>query len=219
MTVRQLLNRWKWTGGGLVPPRLVDGRIVTQLLDCSLSMDVATPPPSRLHAAKRAVLAFTAAANRGTVPVHIAVIGFAERAMTVLELGEANDLDTVGAALSRLTPMPHTNIEAGLCGAERILKPYAGRAGLEVHLLSDGGATDGNAAGPAKRLKAMGCLISCVGIGSSPIEVDADALRSIASKRDDGTPMYRFITDGDGLVRAYAEHGFGLTRSCPGGST
>jgi Mg-chelatase subunit ChlD len=213
VTVRQLLNRWKWTCGGLVRPRLVDGRIVVQLVDSSLSMGFAMPPQSRLDAARRAVLAFTTAANRGPERVHIAVVGFAQQAMTVLELGDATDLDRVAAALSRLTPSPHTNIEAGLCGAERILKPYADRAGLEVHLLSDGGATDGNAAGPAKRLKAMGCLISCVGIGSSPIEVDADTLRSIASKRDDGTPMYRFITDGNGLVRAYAEHGFGLTRS------
>lgn len=190
----------------------VGPRRIVQVVDVSPSMNGTDWRPSRLEAAKVGVLRFTAAAALCPQPVEIALVAYATRAATVLPLTSSDIEAKMRAAVGMLSTDWGTCIEAGLSEAERILRPHAGRPDLEVVLLTDGQSNLGDPKPPSERLKAMGCTISCIGIGGTPANVDEPLLRAIASLGADGKPRYRFIADPEGLERHYAQMGCGITR-------
>ena len=55
----------------------------------------------------------------------------------------------------------------------------------------------------ASRLKSVGVIIDCIGIGGSPADVDEKLLKQIASKNSDGSIRYCFIGDQQQLLRKY----------------
>lgn len=195
----------------------VHGRVIVQTVDVSPSMneaDMGTPsaPCSRLEAAKSAVMQFTEAARFGSEPIQLGLVAFAERATTVMPLTERDTILKMAQALASLQTHLYTNLEAGLLEAERLLSPFAGHKGLEVHVLTDGEANrGGDPLKAATTLKRMGCTLSFVGIGGNPSKVNEKLLMAAASVTPDGRPFYRFIKDRDQLERHYHEMGNGIT--------
>ena len=57
--------------------------------------------------------------------------------------------------------------------------------------------------GIASKLKDIGVIIDCIGIGGSPDDVDEKLLKQIASKNPDGSIRYCFIGDQQQLLRKY----------------
>ena len=57
--------------------------------------------------------------------------------------------------------------------------------------------------GMADKLKAIGVIIDCIGIGGSPQDIDEAMLKAIASRNPDGTIRYCFIGDQQTLLRKY----------------
>ena len=79
----------------------------------------------------------------------------------------------------------------------------AERSVKRIVLLSDGERTKGpSPVAIAERLKARGVVIDCIGIADRD-KVDEAALKAIASKNPDGSARYRFIKDGETLIRKY----------------
>ena len=55
----------------------------------------------------------------------------------------------------------------------------------------------------ARKLKGIGVIIDCIGIGGSPKDVDEKLLKQIASRNQDGSVRYCFIGDQQKLLRKY----------------
>jgi hypothetical protein len=73
-----------------------------------------------------------------------------------------------------------------------------------IIMLTDGGHLGGgDPTISATKLKNMGAVIDCIGIGGSPKDVDEKLLKQIASRNPDGSIRYCFIGDQEQLVRKY----------------
>ncbi|AQQ70915.1 von Willebrand factor type A domain protein [Limihaloglobus sulfuriphilus] len=73
-----------------------------------------------------------------------------------------------------------------------------------IILLTDGQHNGGGSpATVAQRLKDIGVIIDCIGIGGAPKDVDENLLRMIASQNPDGSVRYCFIGDQDQLISKY----------------
>ncbi len=74
-----------------------------------------------------------------------------------------------------------------------------------IILLTDGEHLgSSNPVNIADKLKAIGVVIDCIGIGGSPKDVDEELLKQIASRNPDGSIRYCFIGDEDKLLQKYS---------------
>ncbi|MBN2588647.1 MAG: VWA domain-containing protein [Sedimentisphaerales bacterium] len=74
-----------------------------------------------------------------------------------------------------------------------------------IILLTDGEHLGkGNPVKIADKLKGIGATIDCIGIGGSPMDVDEELLKQIASRNQDGSIRYSFIGDREHLLRKYS---------------
>lgn len=190
-------------------PRVIARRAVVHVIDVSLSMGFREGDGTRLDAAKHAVLAFNRAAASGSQNIAVAVIAFAEQGAVVVPWTTQLTSPCVVARVRGLVPMPHTNVQAGLDEAERVLTQCDADQ-KEVMVLSDGGSNHGDPVPVACRLKQRGVIVSCVGFGQQGEDCDEPTLKRMASADETGRPFYRLISGGDGLVVAYTELGCGL---------
>ncbi len=180
------------------------------VIDTSASMSDADWPPSRLRAAQDAARKFTRRLHRDSPDTRVGIITFSGTARVVAKLTPAADLARLTRSIDSAAVESSTNITAGLRKAESLLKRVGGPC--HIILLTDGV----HYARPqphkaASRLRSVGTL-ETVGIGGSPADVDEELLKEIASARPDGSKRYRWIGDGEELVKHFECLAEGLVR-------
>ena len=175
------------------------GRDAALVIDSSYSMDEEDWKPSRMHAAKRAGMAFVTRLAKEEPSARVAIIEFSSRARILCNLVPVSDLAVMDAIRSIRTSSA-TNVPAGVKAAVQVL---AGSGNAQAIILSDGHSNEGGSARPhGVHLRSI-ATVSTIGIGGSPSEVDEALLRELASEYPDGRKRYRWIGDEDQLVEHF----------------
>jgi Mg-chelatase subunit ChlD len=188
------------------------------LVDISYSMDEKDYYPSRLEAAKNACFTFAELKYNKGLNDEIALMSFAECAWINADFKPiSHSMEDFEEALHSLKTTNSTHIGRALGCAGNLMfnEKFLARNYTKKHiiLLTDG--YDNDEFGRkfildnASRIKDKNCLISCIGIGGSPSNVDEALLREIASVID-GKIQYWFIKDADSLNKKYQELATGL---------
>jgi Mg-chelatase subunit ChlD len=188
------------------------------LVDVSGSMSEKDFYPSRLDAAKKACYAYAESKYKNGLEDEIAIVSYSASARPRFKFASVYAaINPLAQMLKEMQTEGSTNIRKGLeCAYEMLFNQndsadYKGKK-KHVILLSDGHDTDSNrdriieAAG---KIKEKNCLISCIGIGGNPSDVDEGLLKGIASIVNNET-QYWFITDADSLNEKYQELATGL---------
>lgn len=196
-------TRPQWTGA------------IYGLLDISDSMAARDFSPSRIEAAKEALLAF--ARRRGQVRPNdwLSVLSFNTAARLLYQsvrLGAPEAVSQLHSMLSSLQPSGGTDMSAPLDETITLVRlihrcfPDFGKSYGVLRVLC---LTDGHSSGDPLRsagiLKERGVVIEIVGIGGSPVAVNESMLKQCASI-ENGRLLYRFIGDKDGGTEALVEH-------------
>lgn len=145
---------------------------VVLVTDISRSMEATDVTPSRLDAARNAALAFL---DKVPGEVRVGLVAFSDAAQTVQT--PTSDHDQVVSALGVLTPQAGTSTGAGLNNAlddlRTLRKQDPRQPPSAIILLSDGSATDGNAAFvAAQQSKKINTPIYTVALGTPDGEVE-----------------------------------------------
>lgn len=170
------------------------------VLDASPSMEDTDWTPSRMAGQQDAARAYVRTLATHAPSTHIGVVSYHWRAEVLCHLKQACRETKLLRAIDSIEIDSHTNIAAGLLVALRLLKRAPGRH--EVLLVTDG---DHNVKevcpeSVAERLRKI-ATIECIGVAGTPADVNAALMKSIASRRPDGSPRYRWIGDKHELVR------------------
>lgn len=213
------------TGQRVLPERII------MAIDASPSMDDTDWPPSRLAAAIDAVIALVMRKARSAPEDTVGILAYARNAWWMLKpviVGEHTD--QLCQAASQIETKGATNISAALDTAKDLLRAGGSGSWLSrllggtanapqrgftnrIVLLTDGHHNVGGDPVPVARfLKSTGVCIDCVGIGGDPSDVDEALLKSVASKRPDGTPRYAFIGDKSSLIEKFEQLAGRITR-------
>jgi hypothetical protein len=124
-----------------------------------------------------------------TAPLTLAYNYFAQR-QTILKV------NPILKTLSRIFLEQDNNIDVSLKNNNTTKR---------IILLTDGEHLGkSNPVNIADKLKEIGVIIDCIGIGGSPKDVDEELLKQIASRNPDGSIRYCFIGDQEKLLRKYS---------------
>ncbi len=181
------------------------------VIDASPSMLETDWPPSRLEAAQKAALQYAQRLHMESPTAHVGVVAYGSRAWTVAKLTANHHSSRLADQIQDIPTDSGTNITAGLKQAESLLRRVTGRS--QVVLLTDGGHNYGPKPNRiASRLRSVSTL-ETVGIGGSPADVDETLLNEIASARPDGSKRYRWIGDGEELIKHFECLAEGLVKA------
>lgn len=209
-----------WLGGetadqldqiGVSPPLSTSAPVTVIVIDASGSMLTKDWPPSRLDAAKGAAKAYCTQREVVDPSSSVAIVAFGCRGSKRCGLTPVTSEKVLRAAIDGIGDLGSTNMAEGLACTERLFGHRRGMA--EVIFLSDGHCTGRSPLPVAERLKRSGVCINCIGIGAEPADVDEGLLRAIASERTDRGKRYRWIGDGEQLVRHFEELAGRITRA------
>lgn len=199
------------------------------ILDQSLSMEERDYPPTRLRAAIMAVEAMLHEKVKHRPHDKVGIVGFSSTGTRICPLIKVSDSKKIFRLLKNIVSLGATNFVAGLKVAEEMLKEEAGfsspMSGMlqllfgqsksetkgritkfvtHVIFLSDGHHNGGGSPiRVAERLKRLGAIIDCIGVGGMPSDVDANCLKGVASVDSNGIPRYRFIGDKTSLIQEF----------------
>lgn len=160
------------------------------LVDSSYSMDEEYKDAEcKLVAAKRAARSHVVERSKQCPRAQIGLITFTDRAWVVCEpVTLERDKPKLLGAIDSLVTGGGTDMGAAMRCAKDQLGGMPGR----VVLISDGHGGDPVPA--SKQIQSDGGIVSCIGIGSDPTEVDEPRLRRAASVLD-GVQQYWFVRD------------------------
>jgi von Willebrand factor type A domain len=212
---------------GLGPTQTV---CTLSILDLSGSMDISDYQPNRLGAAIMATEAMLHEKIKLRPHDKVGIVGFSDKGIRVCPLTKVKDSQKIFRSLKNLNTIGSTNFVAGLKTAREMFEGEAGirrpKPGMlqlllgqakpepatgritkfvpHAIFLSDGQHNgSSNAIHAAKKLKQLGVILDCIGIGGSPADVDEDCLKAMASAGPDGKPRYRFIGDSHTLLQDF----------------
>lgn len=199
------------------------------IIDTSGSMSTCDYPPTRLVAACEALTEFVKERRRAAPCDKVAIIAFSDNASVKQDLISVESQSAVVSALRRIKVDGGTNFASGLREAETLLKrrlnPHRGLLsrvfGTDESESGENNATttrivfcsDGHDYGSrnpvaiARKMKATGIVVECIGIGGCPKDVDEKRLRAMASVGPDGRVFYRFIGDKQKLIQEFRRKG------------
>ena len=187
------------------------------LPDASGSMEEPFHAGSRLDAAFQACTEYVRRLQDDAPDSQVAIVSYSNDACRLLEwtcvssLGDLTTHRNEWLACARDHGLERTNIAAALLEAAKMLDTRNGAA--QVVLLTDGHHNIGDNPRPiAMRLKAQ-ATIATVGIGDDPQEVQEHLLKQLASRGNDGAPLYRWIDDRGRLIAHFNSLAGRLTRS------
>ena len=156
------------------------------------------------------------------------VVGFSDNGIRVCKLTKVSDSKKIFRSLRNLHVIGGTNFVAGLRTARKMFEKETGfsrpKQGMHQLLfgqtkpeatnriakfvphaifLSDGQHNgNDNPILAAEKLKQLGVILDCIGIGGSPAAVDETRLKAMASVGPNG-PRYRFIGDSHALIQDF----------------
>lgn len=166
--------------------------------------------PSRMEAAFAAAGEFCRRLGLEQPGARVALVGFGDRAKVLAAMTPAEMVDPRAPEKWDRACLGGTRIDKGLALAIKLLNDSDGIG--QVVLLTDGQ----DQASATRRVAAeltQRAVLDCVGIGGSPADVDEGLLKSIATKKPDGTPRYRWIGDPEELNQHFRDLAGGLSRS------
>lgn len=171
------------------------------LIDNSSSMAESDYKPTRLEAAKNAVLKAVELKRHIQPDDCVAVVTYSDIVRQVIPFKGVHDLTIFQKAFATIAPDGTTNIKAGLDAAEAVFAKKSDNSMDRIILLSDGmhNALNVDPLAVSVRLKHQNILIDTIGIGSSPSVVNEVLLKNIASCYK-GELRYRFITNAEELL-------------------
>ncbi len=200
------------------------------IVDQSGSMIETDYPPNRLLAASMAIKALLHEKAKLRPKDKVGIVGFSDKSTRICSLTKASKTSKIINSLKNIDVIGTTDFVKGLetagtmfeeeAGIQRpkpsLLQSFFNPFGLESVIsritgfqphaifLSDGWHNgDGNAILAANKLKQLGVVLDCIGIGGSPTDVDEDCLKAMASVGPDGEPRYRFIGDSRALIQDF----------------
>jgi len=187
------------------------------LPDASGTMQKRFHATSRLDAAFQACVEYVQRLQDDAPDSQVAIISYSNDACRLLEWTRVSSLSDLTTHQNEWLAqacehgLGRTNIADALLEAAEMLD--AGKGAAQVVLLTDGHHNIGCDPRPvAKRLKAR-ATIATVGIGDDPQEVQEHLLKQLASRGDDGAPLYRWIDDRGRLIAHFSSLAGRLTRS------
>ncbi len=201
------------------------------ILDRSGSMGIEDYPPTRLLAGIRAIEAALDEKIKYRPQDKIGIVAFSEKSRCICPFTDVADRQKIVQSLKNLHPLSTTDFVKGLNTARKMFEEEVGirrqvpsllrklllmpsEAGmpkqrtttLKLHaaLISDGAHTEkSDPILAAEKLREIGVVLECIGIGGSPKDVDEECLKAMASTGPDGKPRYRFIGDTHALIQDF----------------
>jgi Mg-chelatase subunit ChlD len=204
--------------GGVVQSRPQWTGVIYGLLDVSASMAERDFSPSRIEAAKEALLAFARRRGQDRPNDWLSVLSFNSAARLLYQsvrLGDSEAVSQLHQMFSGLQASGGTDLSAPLdetITIVRLIHRYFPDFGKSYGILRVLCLTDGHSSGDPLRsagiLKEQGVVIEIVGMGGSPSDVNEGLLKQCASI-ENGRLLYRFIGDqgggADRLVKYFTE--------------
>lgn len=180
------------------------------VVDESASMLEQDYPPDRFRAGLCAGRVYTSIKAEERPESLVGLVTFSSKYRIIMKpVLAARALRAWQGKTRRLGPNNGTDLEAGLKGANRLLRWQNKACNKRIILLTDGHGGDPSTL--ANSLKKRGVVIDTIGIGGSPEDVNEHILKKIASIVD-GDTRYRFIADAEALFRHFRRIAGGIVK-------
>ena len=170
-------------------------------IDASGSMLDQDWQPTRLEGAQQAAKAFIKRLRFEEPEAKVAIVAYSDDADLICDLSPVTNYRELERNIDSIYTMGATNITAGLEMTYDLIKNI--RSLAQVVVLSDGYHNTGAEPKSISDKLRKSAIIECVGIGGSPIDVDEELLKYIASSYPDGKKRYRWIGDKERLVKHF----------------
>lgn len=131
---------------------------------------------------------------------YFSLISFNDPAQVEIPLQNLNQKLNAIQKIQQLDYDGATGIRSALTLALKELENAPANYFRRIYLLSDGQSTDGIGTSIAKRIKAAGGQIHCIGFGEGS-EIDEESMKKLASVSENGQPMYMHFTEFSQLSR------------------